>query len=138
MKRGRKPKPEVSPKIAAIWRLSGDGAMSNAAVRKRIALIAAERKLDPSETKALIRGRWLSTYHLCQFAKKHHLSFDWLIGGDLKGRLRMARNEIAPQQPVLDPWYEVGQLVRKLGDQKLLPAAIECMRLLLERHGAAS
>jgi hypothetical protein len=37
-----------------------------------------------------------------------------------------------------DPWFEVGQFLRKLGDQKLLPAAVECMRLLLERHGTAS
>jgi hypothetical protein len=27
---------------------------------------------------------------------KHHLSFDWLLCGDLKGRLRMARDEMAP------------------------------------------
>jgi hypothetical protein len=57
MKRGRKPKPELSPELAAISRLSKDGASSNAAIRKRIALIAAERNLDPSETRALMTGR---------------------------------------------------------------------------------
>jgi hypothetical protein len=138
MKRGdRKPKPEVSPEIAACQRLTKEGASSNATIRRRIALIAAERKLDPSETTAVMKGR-LTLYHIGQFAKKHHVSVDWLIAGDLKGRLRMARNEIAPKQPVLDPWYEVGHLLRKLDDQKLLPAAIECIRLILERHGGAA
>jgi hypothetical protein len=85
MKRGRKPRPELSPEIAACERLSEDGASSNATIRKRIALIAAERKLDPSETEALTKGRWLRTFHLCQFA--HHLSVDWLIFGKLKGLL---------------------------------------------------
>jgi hypothetical protein len=54
-----------------------------------------------------MKGRRIPTFHLCQFAEKRHVSVEWLIAGDLKGRLRMARNEIAPQQPVLDPWYEV-------------------------------
>jgi hypothetical protein len=36
MKRGRKPKSEVSPKIAAIRRLSHDGASSKAATRRLI------------------------------------------------------------------------------------------------------
>jgi hypothetical protein len=87
-----------------------DGASGNAAIRRRIAQIAAERNLDPSETKALMTGRRIPHHPLCQFAKKHHLSFDWLLG----------------------------LLLRKLGDQKLVPAAVECLRVLLERHGTAS
>jgi hypothetical protein len=80
----RKPKPELSPEIAALDRLTKDGASDNAAIRRRIALIAAERPLAPSETNALMRGRRISLFLLGQFAKKHHLSVDWLIGGDLK------------------------------------------------------
>jgi hypothetical protein len=38
----------------------------------------------------------------------------------------------------LDPWYQAGTLLRKLNDRNLLPAGVECMRLLLERHGTAS
>ena len=45
MKRGRKPNPELSPEMDAHDRLTKDGASSNGAVRRRIALIAAERKL---------------------------------------------------------------------------------------------
>jgi hypothetical protein len=97
MKRGRKPKPEVSPEIAAIHRLNEDGATTNAAIRRRIALIAAERKLDASETKALMKGRWLTTFHLCQFAKKHSLSASWLIHGNLKGLLDTVRG--CPSRP---------------------------------------
>lgn len=88
MKRGRKPKPELSPKIAAIHRLTADGASSNATIRKRIALIAAERNLDPSKTKALMKGRWLRLRHLCQVAEKHNLSPHWLVSGDLRSHPR--------------------------------------------------
>ena len=95
MKRGRKSKPEVSPKIAAIRRLSDDGASSNAAIRKRIALIAAERKLPAAETKKVM-GRLL-TYDIELFVEKHHISVDWLIAGDLKGLLRTVRG--CPSRP---------------------------------------
>jgi hypothetical protein len=97
MKRGRKPKPEVSAKIAAIRRLSKDGASSNAATRRRIALITAERNLHPSETRALIKGRCLTLRHLGQFAEKHRVNLDWLTGGDLKGLLDTVRG--CPSRP---------------------------------------
>jgi hypothetical protein len=100
MNRTRKPEPELSTELVALGRLTDDGASSNGAVRRRIALIAAERKLDPSEINALMKGRWLPTFDLCQFAKKHRLSFDWLLGGDLKGRLRMAQR--CPSLPCQD------------------------------------
>jgi hypothetical protein len=106
MKRGRKPKPEVSPELAAYQRLVDDGASSNATIRKRIALIAAERKLDPSETMAMMKGRWLRTFDLCQFAKKYHLSADWLVYGDLEGLLRTVRGcptRPEPRPRVLQP-----------------------------------
>jgi hypothetical protein len=106
MKRGRKPKPEVSPELAACDRLTDDGSCSNAAIRKRIALIAAERKLDPSETMAMMKGRWLRTFDLCQFAKKYHLSADWLVYGDLEGLLRTVRGcptRPEPRPRVLQP-----------------------------------
>jgi hypothetical protein len=76
--------------------LSDDGASSKAAIRKRIALIAAERKLPAAETKKVM-GRLL-TYDIKLFVEKHHISVDWLLYGDLKGRFRMARNEILRRQ----------------------------------------
>jgi hypothetical protein len=87
MKRGRKSKPELSPAIAAINRLTKAGASSDAAIRQRVALIAAERKLDASEIKSMMKGR-LGTLQIGQFCKKHNLSVDWLLIGDLKGHPR--------------------------------------------------
>lgn len=72
-------------------------ASSNAAIRRRIALIAAERKLDPSETMAMMKGRWITMFHLCRFAKKHSLSLDWLMFGDLKGLRETVRG--CPSRP---------------------------------------
>jgi hypothetical protein len=107
------------------------------AIRNRIALIAAERRLPESEIKKVM-GR-LSTRDVLSFARKHRVNMDWLVCGDLKGLLETVRGcPSRPQEPILDPWYEVGLLLRKLGDQKLLPAAVECMRLVLERQGNAS
>ena len=117
----------------AIDRLQRDGCCSMNAVQRRVLALAAERNIPPAEYAKLMYKR-VSTSHAMAFAEKHKISLDWLLCGDLKGRLRMAA--IAP--PVLDPWYEAGLLLKKLGDQKLLPAAVECMRLILERRGTAS
>jgi hypothetical protein len=115
MKRGRIPKPELSPQMAGLSRLSKDGACSTATVRRRVALIAAERKLDDSETKVLMKGRWLTVRHIGEFAEKHHVSVDWLLGGDLKGRLRMAHNEIAmPSEPAARPSSAMREVFRAL------------------------
>jgi hypothetical protein len=38
----------------------------------------------------------------------------------------------------MDPWFEAGHLLRELNDRKILPAGLECMRLLIDRHGDAS
>jgi hypothetical protein len=65
-------------------RLRKAGASGNVAIRQRIALVAAERKLDPSETKALMTGRRIPMQPLSQFLKKHNLSYDWVLAGDLK------------------------------------------------------
>ena len=93
MKRVRNPRSEPSPDMAAFDRLYQDGAHSVAAVRRRVALFAAERQLDAAETKALLKGR-LTVRHIGPFIEKYHLSADWLLAGDLKGRLRMARKDL--------------------------------------------
>ena len=107
------------------------------AIRARISLIATERGLPESETKKAM-GR-LATRDVVHFARKHRVNMDWLICGDLKGLLETVRGcPSRPRSPVLDPWFEVGGLLRQLGEQKLLPAAIESMRLILERPDTAS
>jgi hypothetical protein len=134
MKRGSKPKPELSPEIAAIERLTENGASSNAAVRKRIALIAAERKLDPLETEALMKGRWLRTFHLRQFAKKRHLSVDWLIFGDLKGLLETVKG--CPSRPEPRPVLSGDEFVAAMAsmDQNGRQLVIDYMNLLLAKR----
>jgi hypothetical protein len=134
MKRGRKPKPEVSPEIAACDRLTEDGASSKAAIRKRIALIAAERKLDPSEIEELMKGRWLRTFHLRQFAKKHHLSVDWLIFGDLKGLLETVRG--CPSRPEPRPVLSGDEFVAAMAslDQDGRQFIIDYMNRLLAKR----
>jgi hypothetical protein len=129
MKRGRKTKPEVSPELAAIERLVDDGASSNATIRKRIALIAAERKLDPSETMAMMKGRWLRTFDLCQFAEKHSLSVSWLIHGDLKGLHRMMGKPCAGVSTVERIMEKYGQLAPDL--QRIVTEQVN--RMLAER-----
>jgi hypothetical protein len=54
---------------------------------RRLDLIAHERGLAPSEIADARR----SENSLVRFAYRYKLSFDWLILGDLRGRLSMAR-----------------------------------------------
>jgi hypothetical protein len=57
-------------------------------LRARLRLVAAENAIPDSEMKWI--GR-LRHYDLVDFVRKHKLSWDWVLCGDLKGRLRMAR-----------------------------------------------
>jgi hypothetical protein len=58
-------------------------------VRSRIRLLAAERDLPESEVKPVISR--LADDEIIEFAQRHRVSYDWLLCGCLKGRLRMAR-----------------------------------------------
>jgi hypothetical protein len=57
------------------------------AINNRLDLVAYERGLPPAE----INKAKSSERALVDFAYRQNLSFDWLISGDLRGRLRMAR-----------------------------------------------
>jgi len=86
-----------------------DGASTHRAIRTRIRLLAAERGLTQSDIHAALT---VNTYDIMHFAKRHRVSLDWLICGDLKGLLRTVKGcPSRPQQPVLDPWYESGLLL---------------------------
>jgi hypothetical protein len=132
----RKPKPELSPGLAAYHRLTNDGASSNATIRRRIALVAAERNLNPSETKALMKGRRISLFLLGQFAKKHHLHLDWLISGDLKALRETVqdRTDALPQVATTiemqnEQWQEYVRLYGRLGNASV-PIALAYLRNL--------
>ena len=93
-----------------------------------------------------MKGRWLSTFHICQFARKHHVSVDWLIGGDLKGRLRMARNEVMaprPNPPRRPQWPSDEETQRFRGflaqmDPADYPAFLAKMRDIVGKRGSTT
>jgi hypothetical protein len=61
----------------------------NRQMRDRIRLLAAERGLPESEIKPVISR--LRHEEVMKFVRRHRVSYDWLLCGCLKGRLRMAR-----------------------------------------------
>ena len=132
----RKPKPELTPEIAACHRLSNDGASDNATIRRRIALVAAERNLNPSETEALMKGRRISLFLLGRFAEKHGLSLDWLISGDLKAFRKTAQDrteallQVATTREMQNAqWQEYVRLYGRLGNASV-PVALAYLRNL--------
>jgi hypothetical protein len=63
----------------------------NEQLRARLRLVAAERKIPDADMKWI--GR-LRHYDLLLFVRKHKLSWDWVLCGDLKDRPRMARSAL--------------------------------------------
>jgi hypothetical protein len=64
------------------------GAASKRAIRIRLSMIARERGLSDKEiSKAMNCG----TEALVTLSRKHDLSLDWLVYGDLAGLLQMVR-----------------------------------------------
>ncbi len=136
MKRGSKPKPELSPEFAACHRLSNDGAGDNATTRRRTALVAAERNLNPSETEAVMKGRRISLFLLGRFAEKHHLHLDWLISGDLKALRETVQTrtdallQLATTIEMQNAqWQEYVRLYGRLGNASV-PVALAYLRNL--------
>ena len=64
-------------------RLVRDGASSNAAMRRRPLALVTERNLPAAEYAKLLHKR------IDEFCRKHNVSLDWLMDGDLKGLQRM-------------------------------------------------
>jgi hypothetical protein len=93
MKRKREAKP--TPVMVPYQRELSDAASSKDAIRTRIRLIAAERRLPESEIKKAM-GRLL-VHDVMRFAQKHRVNMDWLLCGDLKGLLETARG--CPSRP---------------------------------------
>jgi hypothetical protein len=57
-------------------------------MRRRLLVLAAERNLPPAEYAKLLHKR-LMMKSIQGFCRKHNVSLDWLMDGDLKGLLRM-------------------------------------------------
>jgi hypothetical protein len=74
--------------IIARNRLRNDGCSSDAAFQRRVLALAAERNFPPAEYSKLLRKR-CPMPPIVKFCKKHDVSLDWLMDGDLKGLQRM-------------------------------------------------
>jgi hypothetical protein len=123
-KRNTRARARQRPKTP-LGRLTKDGASTNEAMRRRIQVIAHERRLQPSEVAKALTCR---TFDVVQFAERHRISCDWLICGDLKGLLRTAQARERP--PVEEGRRLIAQLLQKL-DPRLLPAALQGIRQIV-------
>ena len=89
------------PRRKALQRLERDGATSRPAMQRRILALAAERSIPPADFHKLMYKR-PSTGAVMVFCKKHKVSFDWLLCGDLKGLQRMRQEEKAAQAETVE------------------------------------
>jgi len=97
--------------IRARNRLRRDGCSSNDAFRRRVLLLAAERDFPPTEYAKLMHKRVLMK-PISAFCKKHDVSLDWLMDGDLKGLQRMKK------WAKEDPDEQRARILRKFGALK--------------------
>ena len=74
--------------VKARARLVRDGCRTDAAKRRRLSALVAERNLPPAEYAKLMHKRVLMP-SIQNFCRKHDVSLDWLTDGDLKGLQRM-------------------------------------------------
>jgi hypothetical protein len=82
----------------AFDRLKRAGAHSTAAMQRRVRALAAERDIPPADIHKLMYKR-PSTEAVMVFCKKHNVSFDWLLAGDLKGLQRMTQERVFQPAP---------------------------------------
>jgi hypothetical protein len=70
-------------------RLRSAGAESTEAMQRRVRAFAQERGLPAAEIAKLMYKR-VSTSHFMAFCKKHNVSAEWLLCGDLRSHPRSA------------------------------------------------
>jgi hypothetical protein len=90
-------------------RLVRDGCQTDAAMRRRLLALAAERNIPPADYAKLMHKRVLMP-SIQNFCRKHDVSLDWLMDGDLKGLQRMKAWE--KQGRVMDADELKGELYR--------------------------
>src|SRR5258706_5663238 len=74
--------------VRARQHLVRDGCCTDAAMRRRLLVLAAERNLPPAAYAELMHKR-IMMKSIQEFCRKHNVSLDWLMDGDLKGLQRM-------------------------------------------------
>src|SRR5258707_10057314 len=85
-------------------RLHRDGAESLQALQRRVRALAAERNLPLAEYAKLLHKRIL-TGNFIPFCKKHGVSPEWLLCGDLRALQRMTQERKAFEPPCDDGPY---------------------------------
>jgi hypothetical protein len=115
----------------AFDRLEKDGAHSTAALQRRVRALAHERNIPPADFAKLMYKR-VSTPAVMAFCEKHKVSFDWILGGDLRGLQRMTSERKLCNQavPTAD---RLMQKYRNLSPEQRQIVAREVDRLLEER-----
>jgi hypothetical protein len=97
--------------VIARNRLRNDGCSSNAAMRRRLLVLAAERNIPPTEYAKLMHKRVLMP-SIQNFCRKYDVSLDWLMDGSLQGLQRMK------QWAKEDPDERCARIIRKFGALK--------------------
>jgi hypothetical protein len=128
--------------VRARQRLVKDGCQTDAAMRRRLLALAAERSIPPAEYAKLMHKRVL-TGPLLAFCKKHNVSVDWLMCGDLKGLQRTAKwksqelfSVATTRETALAQLQEYNRLYRELSNAAV-PIALAFLRNLTTRGSAA-
>jgi hypothetical protein len=86
-------------------------------------------QIPPDEVPQVMR---CPTQALADFARKHQVTMEWLISGDLKALLWMTQQRrVSKIKPADDIWKEVGAAVGRLPNH-LLPVALAGIRLIAE------
>jgi hypothetical protein len=109
-----------------LGRLHTDGSCKPENVRRRLQWLAHERQIPE---KDLPKVQCCPTDELLDFAEKHHLSLDWLLGGDLKGLHRMIGKPCAGASTIERIMEKYGQL--SPDQQRIITE--EANRMLAER-----
>jgi hypothetical protein len=120
------------PRRKALARLEQDGAQSTAAVQRRVRALAQERNIPPADFAKLMHKR-ITTPAVMAFCKKHKVSFDWLLCGDLQGLQRMTCEAKAQQAETVEAQrQEIVRLFLAL-PARLQPTALAGIREIVER-----
>jgi hypothetical protein len=115
--------------VRARARLVKDGCQTDAALHRRLFSLVAERNLPPAEYAKLLHKR-IMTQSVMDFCKKHDVSLDWLLCGDLKGLQRMKAWKKAGMTPE-ERRAEIARLVLLL-PLDLQQPAIDRLRQMTE------
>jgi hypothetical protein len=92
-------------------RLNRDGCSKNDAVERRLNYIAAERKIASAKITK-ITARRLRLDDLAAFAKRHGLSLDWLMFGDIATHPRFVQKAQATEEDWAHMFQTFGKLDR--------------------------